>query len=140
MNTNQRETALRLFTEWFRMWNDDPAIARQVVAPRFRLHLSLPLVDPSIITDPESVCRWVTGFRQRFTKLVFTSSRCQFFDEQQNVISGPWIADTVMGGVAKQSCGIDILRIADGKVCEYWTLSNQVESVGEWTRSTSEIS
>src|SRR5215475_756954 len=100
-------TGLALWDRWTQMWNADPALARELVAPRFTLHLTLPSsTDAAAITDPVAVERWVTAHRARYAKLVFSTRVGPFVDVRAGVVAGPWIADTIVDGAARPVCGM----------------------------------
>ena len=118
------------------MWNVDPSLARELVAPRFALHLTLPTIaDPTTITDPVAVERWVAAHRARFGKLVFSMRVGPFVDVRAGVVAGPWIADTIVDGVAQPVCGMDTIAFRGGKITEYWTISKPGYDYGEWDRA-----
>jgi hypothetical protein len=132
------DTGIALWTRWTQMWNDAPALALELVAPRFALHLTSPsLADPATICDPAAVARWVAAHRARFDKLVFSTRVGPFVDTRAGVVAGPWIAETIVGGVATPVCGIDAIAFVAGKVTEYWTMSKPVEAYGDWATATS---
>jgi hypothetical protein len=117
------------------MWNGSPALARELVAERFVLHLSLPkLVDPATVNDPASVERWVIAHRSRVSP-TFHYEAGPFVDTVAGVVAGPWWADLVVDGKPCLACGMDTIAFRDGKITEYWTLSKEVETVGVWTKA-----
>lgn len=125
---------IRLWVQWMEMWNGRPALARDLVAERFVLHLPLPsLVDATTITDPASVERWVTEHRARSEELTFHYEAGPFVDAIANVVAGPWSAAIVANGTSRVVCGADTIAFRDGKIVEYWTLAKDAESVGAWT-------
>jgi hypothetical protein len=116
------------------MWNGRTELARELVAPRFALHLPLPnAVDPTTVDDPESVERWVVAHRARFERITFHYDAGPFVDTVAGVVAGPWSAEIVVGGVVRRACGMDTIAFRDGKITEYWTLSKEAEDVGGWT-------
>jgi len=129
-------TGLDLWTRWTEMWNERPALARELVAPRFVLHLTLPEITPqAAITDPEAVERWVTAHRAKFQRLVFHTGCGPFVDTRAGVVAGPWYADTIIDGAPRPVCGMDTLAFRAGKITEYWTISKPVDDVGRWARA-----
>lgn len=131
--TNTYETGLDLWTRWMQMWNERPALARELVAPQFVLHLPMPAaVDASTITDPAAVERWVTVHCAKFTSLAFRYEAGPYVDTVAGVVAGPWIADAAVAGVPRLVCGMDIIAFRDGKITEYWTVGKDVEAFGAW--------
>lgn len=128
------QTGIRLWAQWTEMWNGRTALARELVAARFVLHLPLPnAVDPATVTDPASVERWVTAHRARFERITFHYDAGPFVDTVAGVVAGPWTAEIVIGGAPRMVCGMDTIAFRDGKITEYWTLSKDVDAVGRWT-------
>lgn len=138
MTNDLYETGLRLWNQWTEMWNHRPALARELVADRFVLHLTLPsLAAEDTVGDPAAVERWVTAHRAKFQRLVFHNPCGPFVDVRAGVVAGPWFADTIQDGVARPVCGMDTIAFRDGKITEYWTLSKPVDDIGRWGRALS---
>lgn len=126
------QTGLHLWERWTAMWNGEPALARQLVAPGFALHLTNPVVDPATVTDGPSVERWVGAHRAKFEQLTFSSKLGPFVDVAKGIVAGPWIARAIIAGKLQPVCGMDTIAFAGGKITAYWTLSNRTESFGDW--------
>ena len=134
MQNENYEMGLTLWAKWTEMWNGRPELAWQLVAARFALHLPLPsLVDPETINDAATVERWVTEHRARYERITFRYGAGPFVDTVAGVVAGPWTAEIVIGGSERLVCGMDTIAFNAGKITEYWTLSKDVEAVGEWT-------
>jgi hypothetical protein len=131
--TDPYEVGTRLWTQWMEMWNGRPALARELVAERFVLHLPLPsIVDATTITHPAAVERWVSEHRARFEHLTFHVDAGPFIDTIANVVAGPWWAAVVANGTSRVVCGVDTIAFRDGRIVEYWTLAKDASSVGAW--------
>jgi hypothetical protein len=140
MNNDLHEMGLGLWARWTEMWNGRPELARELVARRFDLHLSLPsLVEAAAITDPEAVVRWVTNHRARFGRLTFSYGVGPFVDTRARVVAGPWTAEVIAKGATRLVCGMDVIAFREGRVTEYWTLGKDADSLGGWTRALSDI-
>jgi hypothetical protein len=127
------EEGLQLWARWTEMWNGRTALAREIAGERFVLHLTLPkLIDPATVNDPPSVERWVIAHRARVSPR-FHYEAGPFVDTVARVVAGPWWADLVVDGKPGLACGMDTIAFRDGKITEYWTLSQGVETVGVWT-------
>jgi len=126
------QTGLHLWERWTAMWNGEPALARQLVAPGFVLHLTAPIVDPRTVVDEPSVERWVAAHCAKFDQLTFSTKHGPFVDVARGIVAGPWIADAIIAGRPQPICGMDTIAFADGKITAYWTLSNRTESFGDW--------
>lgn len=124
---------LDLWTRWTEMWNRDPSLARELVAPVFTLHLTLPSrAEQTEITTPEAVHEWVAQHCARFDRLVFSTEVGPFVDTVRGVVAGPWIADTIVEGKPQPVCGMDTIAFRDGRITEYWTISKPVDAFGRW--------
>jgi hypothetical protein len=128
-------TGVRLWRDWTRMWNGTPELALELVAPQFVLHLPLPeTASQETIVDPVSAERWVRAHRAKFDRLEFRYDCGPFVDVRAGVVAGPWIADVVIDGAPRPTCGMDTIAFRDGKITEYWTLGKPVEAFGRWSR------
>jgi hypothetical protein len=134
------ETGTLLWPRWTEMWNGRPELARELVAPRFALHLPLPsVVDAATVTDPEGVVAWVTNHRAQYDRLAFFYEAGPFVDTAAGVVAGPWTAEVVVKGAKRVVCGMDILAFRESRITEYWTLGKDAVEVGLWTRALSAI-
>lgn len=138
MTSDVYQTGLRLWNQWTEMWNQRPELARELVADRFVLHLTLPAATAQdAVCDPASVERWVIAHRAEFQRLVFHNQCGPFVDVHAGVVAGPWFADTIQDGAPRPVCGMDTIAFRDGKITEYWTLSKPVDDIGRWGRALS---
>jgi hypothetical protein len=140
MGMNDRdiyERGITLWNRWTTMWNHEPELALDLVAPRFVLHLTLPReLDETAVDSPSAVHEWVVAHRAKFTRLRFTNECGPFVDVRTSVVAGPWIADAAIADVPRPVCGMDTIRFDDdGKIVEYWTMSTPVERFGRWAKS-----
>ena len=126
-NTDLHATGLRLWDEWTEMRNGRPELARALVADRFTLHVVTPTlgVDPTTVSDPAAVERWVRAHRAKFARLTFSSNMRPFVDVAAGVVAGPWSADISVDATPRWACGMDTIAFRDGKITEYWTLSDR---------------
>jgi hypothetical protein len=127
-------TGLRLWNEWTVMWNERPELALEIVASHFALHLPAPsAVDPTTVTTPEAVMRWVTAHRATFKRLQFHTRTGPFVDTVAGVVAGPWYAEASLAGTERWVCGMDTIAFHEGKITAYWTLSKEVADVARWS-------
>jgi hypothetical protein len=140
MSADIRKTGEKLWSQWTAMWNGKPALAEEIIAPGFWVHLTLDTgMAPEQLRDGMSVAKWVAGFRDRFERLVYSYSASPIVDLEQGVVTCPWVVDGVYAGRTKspldvpgkafRKAGVDILRFRDGRISECWTLSNDVTSL-----------
>ena len=131
-NEEQRRIGHHLHQRWISMWNGDLRMAQEIIADRFKAHLSAEAVVPPVeARDPASVAAWVTHVRSRSQRLTY------------HVVLGPMVdSDKVisywqavgharpLGSDAVQPftrVGVDILRFNGGRVEECWTLANHAQ-------------
>ena len=138
---NLYETGLKLWADWTEMWNGRPELALELVAPSFVLHLPLPTpFDTAAVSNPAAVERFVSEARARFERITFHYEAGPFVDTARGVVAGPWWAESVIEGKSRLSAGMDTIAFRDGKITEYWTLSKEVDSVGEWVKVLAKVS
>jgi len=117
------------------MWNRDPGLAEEIIADGFILHAAGDLSGLETLRDGQTLRRLVTGFRAQFSELVFEISE-PFVDVEKGTVIGPWTSDaTPLTGAPHRSCGIDILRVRDGRIFEVWTTSKETavsSTVAAW--------
>lgn len=139
MNNDTYETGRKLWDLWTSMWNATPALARELCAPGFVLHLPTPTeVDVASITDGAAVEKWVTAHRAKYTSITFSTEVGPFVDTVAGVVAGPWIAEIVIDGKTAIACGMDTIAFRDGKITEYWTISKPADAAGQWARSSTQ--
>jgi len=137
MNEDVRKTGEHLWTRWTAMWNGNPALAEELIADGFWVHLTVDTgMAPEQLRNGKSVSQWVAGFRARFERLVYSYSVRPLVDVEQGVVTCPWVVDGVYAGRTKspadvagqafRKAGVDILRFHDGRITECWTLSNDI--------------
>lgn len=126
-----RPRLLALWARWLDMWNADPQIAHEILAPGYRVHL--PSVgatqDTSAIHGPAGMAEWVSAFSGRFDGLRYRAQLGPFVDGDTLVcrwvgtatFAGrtPWPSD--VPGSPVTWVGVDILRLEDGLIAEAWT-------------------
>lgn len=126
-----RAEADRLWTQWLRMWNEDPRIAHEIIGTGYVVHLPTAgaTIDPSTIRGAEDMAGWVTGFTGKFDNLRYHTDFGPLVDGDKLVVR--WIGTaTYLGrtgwprdvaGRPVTMVGVDILRVADGRIVECWT-------------------
>jgi len=133
---NPYQTGIKLWADWTAMWNGRPELALELVAPRFVLHLPLPSpFDIAAVSNPVAVERFIREARARFERITFHYEAGPYVDTVAGVVAGPWWAESVVEGKPRLSSGMDTIAFCDGKITEYWTLSKEVDSVGDWVKA-----
>lgn len=139
MSNDTYAMGLDVWKRWTEMWNGKPALARELAAPRFVLHLpSAAPTDERTITSPEEVERWVAGHLAKFEKAIYRYDAGPFVDTVAGVVAGPWTAELTAAGTTLRFCGMDTVAFREGKIVEYWTLAKETESLGRWTDAVAE--
>jgi predicted ester cyclase len=115
---------------WKDLWNGDLSLTEKIIAEDFVAHAA-PLTGfgPDLIRGREALDGWVSGIHAIFGDLAFVIEVGPITDEEHMVVR--WKArGTYRGGFPGASpdaagrevtfTGTDTLRIADGKLAEYW--------------------
>ena len=111
------------------MWNGDLRIADEIIAPRFKAHLSadagLALVEAK---DPAGVANWVAQTRSRSRQLTYHVTLGPMVDNDKVVAYWQAVGCAkTPGGDGLEPftrVGVDILRFNRERVEECWSLSN----------------
>jgi predicted ester cyclase len=125
-----------IWNKWIAMWNGDLAMADQIIAPDYTLHMS-PLGggDLSAYAGPQGMAGWIGQLHAAFDPFVFEVQVQPLFGE--GMIAGRWLANGIYQGgfpgakaepgTAVKFAGADFLRIENGKIAEYWLSSDQLD-------------
>lgn len=126
MSTSEPEL-LEMYDRWMRMWYGETGLADELVAPDCVIH-----EPPNHFRGPEGVRRMVEMGRAPFTDI-------EFRIEVEPIIEGNRLAarwtstgrdaggipgTTAVAGTEVTFGGIDIWRIEDGLIAEYWVSSD----------------
>jgi predicted ester cyclase len=119
-----------LASPWKDLWNGDLGVTNKIIAEDFVAHAA-PITGsgPDEIHGREALNAWVSGIRAILPGLSFVIEVGPITDDQHMVVR--WKAHgTYRGGFPGAPpeavgrdvtfTGTDILRIADGKLAEYW--------------------
>lgn len=124
--------AARLWERWLDLWNGDIEVADEIIAPGVRLwYNGRSAIDASHIRDAATMKVWVTRFRTTFDDMTFSSDFGPLVDGEFYTIR--WFLNAVYKGTTGfpedvpgtpfTRAGVDIWRVADGKVLEMWSMS-----------------
>jgi len=134
------QTGIKLWADWTEMWNGRPELALELAAARFVVHLPLPSpFDAAAVSNPAAVQRFVREARARFERITFHYQAGPYVDTVAGVVAGPWWAESVLDGKQRLSAGMDTIAFRDCKITEYWTLSKEVDSVGDWVKALAQV-
>jgi hypothetical protein len=130
-STDLRRTATDLWRGWLTMWNENPETAHAIIGERYRVHLPTAgaTIDPADIRDAAGMAAWVRGFTGKFGNLCYETdfgpivdgdlAVCRWFGTATCLGRTGWPSD--VPGKRIRWVGVDILRIADGRIAEAWT-------------------
>ena len=119
-----------LYEPWGALWNGDLSIADKIIAEDFVGHLApMSGTGPDQFRGRQPLKDWINGIHALLPDLSFVLDVGPIADEQHLVVR--WKArGTYAGGFPGGSpdaigrevtfTGTDILRVADGKLAEYW--------------------
>lgn len=127
---------MAIWTKWVAFWNGDLALAEEIIAPDYTLHMS-PMGggDTSAYASPAGLAAFIGGFHAAIENLTFEVQVEPLFGE--GMIAGRWIArGSYKGGfpgaqaevgTPVKFAGADFLRIENGKIAEYWLSADQLD-------------
>lgn len=120
-----------LWQSWGELWNGNLSLADEIIAPHFVAHFGVALdANISEVRGPDGLKKWISGGAlATFADYSFTTTVGPLADE--NMVAGRWIfRATYKGGMPGASpaavgkvveyAGMDIFRVEDGKIVEYW--------------------
>lgn len=118
-----------LWRRWLDMWNGDLSIADEIVAPSFLAHFAPVGPSPLAVRGPEGLKEWIGGVLEAFVDHRFATTVGPLADA--DLLAGRWVfratyrgglpgASPAAVGTTVEYAGIDILRIEEGRLVEYW--------------------
>jgi hypothetical protein len=118
-----------LWGRWLALWNGDLAVADEIVAPGFVAHFAPAGNSPAEVRGPEGLKGWIGGALAAFEAYGFTTAVGPL--AEGDLIAGRWVfRGTYRGGIPGSApdavgrpvayAGMDLLRVEDGKIVEYW--------------------
>ncbi len=140
MSTTSRDDLSAIWADWIALWNGDLGRADRIIAADLKLHMT-PLGggDVASLASPAGMARWIGGLHAMITSLSFTVQVAPLY--QGDMIAGRWLArGSYVGGFPGAKArpgtliafaGADFLRIADGKIAEYWLSADVLDLVGQ---------
>ncbi|QBD75747.1 hypothetical protein EPA93_06890 [Ktedonosporobacter rubrisoli] len=118
-----------LWKPWFELWNGKLSIADEILAPNFVAHFAPVGSSPAEVRGPEGMKQWIGGILAAFADFSFTTTVGPLAED--NLIAGRWLfratyqggfpgASAAVVGKRVEYAGMDLLRVEDGKIVEYW--------------------
>ncbi len=125
-----------LWASWVALWNGNLALADQIIAPDFVAHFAAIGTSPGEVRGPAGLAQWIGGTRAAFTDARFTTVVGPL--AENDLVAGRWVfRGTYQGGmpgsspaaVGKQMeyAGIDLFRVRDGHIAEYWLCADMLQ-------------
>lgn len=122
-----RPDLIRMYDRWIEMWNGRPELADERVAPGCPIHQP-----PNDMRGPEGVRRMVEMGRAPFSAITFRVEVPPIVDGDR--LAARWVSEGIYaGGIPGATAepgtriafrGIDIWRVEDGRIAEYWVSSD----------------
>ena len=121
-----------IWGSWVQLWNGDLAIADTLISPQFSTHFAPMFANQAAITGPDGIKQMIQ-MTAAFKDHEFITEVGPIADG--DMITGRWTFKGVyMGGIPGASAGavgkqihyngIDILRVVDEQIVEYWLCSD----------------
>ncbi len=127
-----KETNVALLSQWLELWSGNLALADEIIGPNFVGHFPPTTSRSNEVHGSPALKEWIQMTLALFTNVQLTLDGDSVADEDK--IVGRWLfRGTYHGGLPGATTpvgaqiafhGIDILRIADAKIVEYWVSSD----------------
>jgi predicted ester cyclase len=126
-------TPANLYQRWMDMWNGDLDAATGIFAPGCIAHPAPTTTgEPPVYRGPEGMRQFVEQGRAIFETVTFRAEDAPMVEG--NRLACRWVGEGVYGGgmpgatavpgTAIVFRGVDVWRLEDGKVAEYWVASD----------------
>jgi predicted ester cyclase len=127
-----KETNRALLDRWIELWSGNLAVADEIIGPGFVGHFPPTTSRSNEIHGSAALQEWIQTTLALFTNVQLTLDGDPVVDEHK--IAARWLfLGTYRGGLPGATSpvgtqiafsGIDLLRIANGKIVEYWVSSD----------------
>jgi len=125
-----------IWNSWNRLWNGDLAIADELISPQFVAHFAPMSANQGEVRGPDALKQWVQTAVGAFDDYHFVTEVGPIGDA--DTIAGRWVFQgTFRGGIPGAAPdavgkhirynGIDIFRVAEGKIVEYWLCADTLQ-------------
>ncbi len=130
------QTNKELWQSWNKLWNGNLSIADDIISPNFVAHFAPVGSSPGEVRGPEGLKQWIGGAVGAFTGYSFTTTVGPVADEDS--VAGRWLfRGTYQGGMPGASpnavgkhveyAGMDLFRVENGKIVEYWLCADTLQ-------------
>jgi hypothetical protein len=123
--TDSRAEALELAEKWTSMWNGDLGLVDEILAPDFAIEFGAVITDPdpTAISAPADMARFVAGWRRRFGDLRFELQGPPVVDDcERPAVAFTW--SVAIPEVGSRS-GIDLCHIVDARIARVWSVTGE---------------
>lgn len=118
-----------LWARWLDLWNGDLAIADEIVAPGFVAHFAPAGNSPAEVRGPDGLADWISQIMAPLAGYRVMTTVGPLADG--DMLAGRWVMrGTYQGGIPGSPPeavgaeiayeGMDLLRVEDGQLVEYW--------------------
>jgi hypothetical protein len=129
---NLKQIGVQIFDQWTDLWNKNLALSEQLLASRLSLHYTQAGTEAfDEIHTPAQLCEMIKFWHQKRSRIIFKTEGEPVIDliENDEGISGlvarPYHVSFVDENEARIArSGVDILKIAKGKIQEVWSVSS----------------
>lgn len=134
--SNGNSELMAIWDKWIAMWNGNLALAEEIMAPDYRLHM-VPIGggDLSAYAGAAGMAGWIGQLHAAIASFVFDVQVQPLFGN--GMIAGRWLASGIYKGgfpgakaepgTPIKFAGADFLRVENGKIAEYWLSADQLE-------------
>jgi hypothetical protein len=129
---NLKQVGIQIFDQWTDLWNKNLALSEKILAPHLSLHYAQAATEAfDKIETPAQLSEMINLWHQKRTGIIFKTEGEPVIDliENDKGISGlvarPYhvsLIDENKNTIARS--GTDILKIANGKIQEVWSVSS----------------
>lgn len=130
--TRSDRTSADIVEPWLGLWNGALDTVEDIVAPDFVLHAAVVGGEADAVRGPHGLRDWIAGIRSGIPDLRFTEEVPPLVDGDRVAIrwhavghhGGGFPGAAAPAGTPIDFTGIDLLRLHDGQVAEYWLNSD----------------
>ncbi len=130
--SNLKQIGIQLFDQWTDLWNKNLALSEKILAPQLSLHYAQAGTEAfDKIETPAQLSEMVKIWHQKRSGIVFKTDGEPVIDLIENsegvsgLVARPYHVSFIdENGSRIARSGTDILKIADGKIREVWSVSS----------------
>lgn len=139
------EANQELWNRWSEVWNGNLTLADEIIASNFVAHFTAAFAlpdfaaasgSPTEVHGPDGIKQWIASFGAAFPGYSFTTEVGPVANEEY--VAGRWLFQGIyQGGMPGASsaaigkrvefAGMDLFRVAAGKITEYWLCADTLQ-------------